>query len=173
MKSLDNFTKGKAQCRSCLNAYRQTIRDRHGDQHKAYIKEYNKTYYAKNREKALKWGRDNKRKYILAKYGLTESNFQKMVDEQNNRCKLCASKPKTHLYVDHDHTTGKIRGLLCHSCNVALGLFKDNITTLSNAILYLKGETSGSPNGVEKSDSVPNQECRQDAQSTDQSLPKA
>ena len=49
---------------------------------------------------------------------------------------------KSTLNVDHCHETGKIRGLLCHNCNRALGLFKDNVEFLERAILYLKGATT-------------------------------
>jgi len=48
---------------------------------------------------------------------------------------------KTKLVVDHCHSTGKIRGLLCHNCNRALGLMQDNVETLQNAIDYLKTDT--------------------------------
>lgn len=82
----------------------------------------------------------------LKKFGLTKENYNKLLKEQNNKCAVCktsighVSKNKTNcrLAVDHDHRTGKIRGLLCGSCNRALGLFKDSIDNLQNAISYLK-----------------------------------
>lgn len=52
-------------------------------------------------------------------------------------CKICGSFPKRKLSLDHDHKTGKIRGLLCNSCNMALGLFKDNTIFLLRASKYL------------------------------------
>lgn len=52
-------------------------------------------------------------------------------------CAICAITTSDVLHVDHCHTTGKIRGLLCHQCNVLLGASKDSITTLQNAIKYL------------------------------------
>ena len=60
-------------------------------------------------------------------------------------CYICGSKEEVGVYgkvkelsVDHCHTTGKVRGLLCQSCNVGLGAFKDNVKSLQNAIKYLK-----------------------------------
>jgi hypothetical protein len=69
-----------------------------------------------------------------------------MLIKQEGRCAICSLSETSRdrndkikvLSVDHCHVTGKIRGLLCHSCNVGLGLFKDNIDTIQNAILYLK-----------------------------------
>lgn len=74
------------------------------------------------------------------KYGITAEDFKRMYKEQNGKCKICCEEPATKrgLHVDHCHETGKVRGLLCHGCNVALGSFKDNINLLEKAIEYLK-----------------------------------
>jgi hypothetical protein len=53
-----------------------------------------------------------------------------------------ASKYNSGLVIDHCHSTGKVRGLLCHNCNRALGLFQDNITMLNDAIKYLERATT-------------------------------
>ena len=53
-------------------------------------------------------------------------------------CCICG-RADQRITVDHDHATGKVRGLLCHSCNVALGLLGDDISRLTAAIVYLKG----------------------------------
>jgi hypothetical protein len=59
-----------------------------------------------------------------------------MKKSQENKCWICESK--TSLVVDHDHSTGKVRGLLCSLCNTSLGGFKDNIESLKKAIEYLE-----------------------------------
>lgn len=92
-------------------------------------------------------GIDRSRKYSLqTKYGLTINDFNNMHKECNGECQICkihVNKLKGYnLYVDHCHTTGVIRGLLCNACNTALGNFKDDITTLENAILYLSQDMS-------------------------------
>jgi hypothetical protein len=74
------------------------------------------------------------------KYGITADNFKQMFETQQGKCAICNEEPKTKrgLHVDHDHETGKVRGLLCHGCNVALGSFKEDVTLLNKAIEYLR-----------------------------------
>jgi len=79
-----------------------------------------------------------KRHQLRYKYGLSEKDFNLKCEQQENRCKICGKFEQT-LYVDHCHETGKIRGLLCSNCNTGLGMFKDNINNLLNAVEYLKG----------------------------------
>jgi len=77
------------------------------------------------------------------------SKYKEMFKKQNGVCAICG-KPESRKYkdkivrlsIDHNHSTGKLRGLLCHRCNVALGLFLENTNFLSNAVRYLeKGGT--------------------------------
>ncbi len=71
-------------------------------------------------------------------YSMSEHEYIKKINEQGNLCAICLKKDKTKvLCVDHDHTTKKVRGLLCHNCNVGLGNFKDNPKILESAIAYL------------------------------------
>lgn len=78
---------------------------------------------------------------LKRQYGITLDEHNKMFDEQNGVCYLC-KKPGDgrwkKLCVDHDHTTGKVRKLLCRSCNTALGQVGDNVELLTNMIQYLK-----------------------------------
>lgn len=77
----------------------------------------------------------------LKKYGITPEQFEEMVELQGGRCLACWNKPgKRGLYVDHCHRTGRVRGLLCHNCNTALGLVKDKTATLKRMISYLEGK---------------------------------
>jgi hypothetical protein len=79
------------------------------------------------------------------KFGLTEDDYLKMAISQNFKCAIC-DKPETatrcgvvkNLAIDHCHTTGKVRALLCHSCNAAIGSFKENVDILESAVRYLK-----------------------------------
>jgi len=81
----------------------------------------------------------------LKKYGLNKESFMGLYQE--GCCNICKKKllPSTNIYdkqatVDHDHKTGRVRGILCHNCNRGLGMFKDNITYLQEATNYLKKE---------------------------------
>lgn len=81
---------------------------------------------------------EQKRRYALKRYfGITLEQYEEMFIKQNGVCALCGMKPQKPLSVDHCHTTNRVRGLLCQPCNMALGLLKDNIKTLQNAINYL------------------------------------
>lgn len=75
------------------------------------------------------------------RYGVTYEQYQEMLETQDSVCAICnekeSSSSRTNLSIDHDHTTGKVRGLLCTPCNVALGLFKDNIDLLKKAMRYI------------------------------------
>lgn len=79
-----------------------------------------------------------RRKYLAATYEMTEEMFETLYSMQEGECAICEKFfPKEKLQVDHDHKTGKVRGLLCFHCNLGLGHFKDNIRALANAIRYL------------------------------------
>lgn len=79
------------------------------------------------------------------KYGLSKGKFSEMLSERKNCCDICGEK-MTQPQVDHDHNTHKIRGLLCKSCNWALGNVHDSVEILESAIKYLK-KTGGENNG--------------------------
>jgi Recombination endonuclease VII len=70
------------------------------------------------------------------RYGLTFEAHQEMFEAQGGKCALCGER--TAADVDHDHNTGKVRGLLCRACNLGLGMFKDSVDGLERAIAYLK-----------------------------------
>lgn len=77
----------------------------------------------------------HKHKMLLHYHGITIEAYNTMVLEQNNKCLGCGKEGK--LNVDHCHKTGKVRGLLCSKCNVALGMVNDSIETLGRLIKYL------------------------------------
>jgi hypothetical protein len=72
-------------------------------------------------------------------FGITVEMRNEMQYKQENCCATCGAEFKTTPHVDHDHTSGKVRGLLCGPCNRALGLIKDNPETLLRMVTYLKG----------------------------------
>lgn len=73
----------------------------------------------------------------LYKYGLESEEYKQLLIEQAGRCKICQRAGGRKLVIDHSHETGKVRGLLCHSCNTALGKFQDSPVILMEAINYL------------------------------------
>nr|WP_127356620.1 endonuclease VII domain-containing protein [Actinacidiphila soli] len=75
--------------------------------------------------------------YLKRQYGLTEAERDAMVAGQFGICRICLAASAEH--VDHDHETGRVRGVLCFSCNAALGQFKDRPDVIRRAAAYLEG----------------------------------
>jgi len=103
-------------------------------------------YRSLNKEKLNKRQRDNltpeKRKVfkVKSKYGITIEEYNKMFNTQKGCCFICKihqTNLKKKLFIDHNHETGKVRGLLCGHCNSAIGFAKENIDILNNIINYL------------------------------------
>jgi hypothetical protein len=106
-----------------------------------------------NRAKSQRWrdrkSPDEKREYalrgnmskMLREMGLSREQYGQMVVDQNNRCAICGDPPNgkrfQRLAVDHCHSSGKVRGLLCASCNLSIGHFDDDVSRLQKAIDYL------------------------------------
>lgn len=137
-------------CRTCK------IERNESDYHKQIANKTGLNYTCKFciRERTKNWQKNNKeRKAISARryrtkdknriknvhlkcqYGITLADYNEMKISQNNKCLICNREVK--LVVDHCHTSGKVRGLLCYRCNSALGSFKDSVNILNNAIKYL------------------------------------
>ena len=112
-----------------------------------------KRHYVKNREKILEkqrvWRaspegqRKERENHLKKKYGITSEDYERMHENQDGKCAICETtetgdRRAKHFTVDHCHETGKVRGLLCHRCNTALGLFEDKTDRMNNAIQYLR-----------------------------------
>jgi len=165
LKSVSEFTKNrhtgcgpsvyKENCKSCA----RLLRDRESESKRAAIyrgktlderREKKRLYLSvpENLEKSRAYAREYAKKNphrqrirILAQYGLTEEGFDELLKSQNGVCAICGksrSEMKSNLVVDHDHKTGKVRGLLCVQCNTSLGNLKDNTDLLKKAAEYLE-----------------------------------
>jgi hypothetical protein len=118
---------------------------------KEKIRRDNREYREANRERLkayhAEWKKDNRRKmrnsHLLRMFGITVEDFERMANAQGGVCAICRrpqrAKNKRNLCVDHDHTSGRVRGLLCSQCNKAIGLFGESPEVLSRAIDYLGG----------------------------------
>lgn len=83
------------------------------------------------------------REQTLKVYGISVEDYDKMFANQEGVCAICGSasskrKGDKHLVVDHNHKTGKVRGLLCIQCNAGLGMFEDDVNIIHNAEVYLQ-----------------------------------
>ncbi len=97
-------------------------------------------YRKKAAERTKKWREANPDEQLKRNYGITREERDALFAAQGFKCAVCRTDDpgaKRDWNVDHCHSTGRVRGVLCHNCNVALGLLHDNKQTLANAILYL------------------------------------
>lgn len=137
-KEIDKFIHGK--CRDCYNQYQKEYRLKNLEKDSESKKRYYNKNKKKYREYEIKWRKENPEKTkeygLKNKHGISLEEYKNMLIKQNNKCFICHKK--INLYVDHCHKTNKIRGLLCNSCNKALGLFYDSTESLKRAIKYLE-----------------------------------
>lgn len=139
VKPLSDFNKDKGKtdgrhwcCKPCRKKYRQQTHV------KTQISAYNKAERKRNPE--LTKQRD--RKYTLLRYwSMTPDEFEALLNKHNRQCGICKkaerSSDKKPLVIDHCHTTGQIRGILCDNCNRGIGLLRDSTEILDAAIAYL------------------------------------
>jgi len=109
---------------------------------KGNLARYHSDPSAKERSRLI-----SRKSAALRKYGMTPEEYEELLCLTGGRCGICLAPPapRRHHHIDHDHATGRVRGLLCHSCNVALGHFRDNPHLLARAIEYL--ENTNAPRG--------------------------
>jgi hypothetical protein len=149
------YQRNKQKCLERTREYKRT--------HKDKVKEWSKKYCEKNKaaisirarerrlaniekykERERRAGKKNpiirKRAQLKRDYNITLDDYNNMLMAQNNSCAICGmpqNKLKKNLCIDHNHKTGEIRALLCHSCNLILGNCFESISVLERAIEYL------------------------------------
>ena len=111
-------------CRSCYNHANSTkeSRDR----------------ATRNRRSRPAENRARSQRHYLKQYGLTAEQYRDMLVGQAGRCLVCLRVSAKTLVVDHDHVTGRVRGLLCHPCNLAIGQLGDDASRLDRGAAYLR-----------------------------------
>jgi len=118
---------------------------------KERVSQLSKKYYTENKDSLLDYQRkyrehpvNNHRSFLQRldkEWGLSESKYVEMFSAQKGECPICESpliSDTKRPVVDHNHTTGDIRGILCDGCNRAIGLLGDSEVSLQNALNYLK-----------------------------------
>jgi hypothetical protein len=139
------MAKTKAQIAAYNKEYfaRPEVKERAKIRNAQYRKrraEYKKTEAGRVAEKRYRQTTRVKSAYrnrLKTRYGLTPEEVEQMKLDQNGMCGICIREPKTW-HIDHCHQTGKVRGMLCGSCNMALGLLKDSERRIINAAIYLR-----------------------------------
>lgn len=146
-----NRTKGQHRnfCHDCekdwIRKYHKTDsgKEKHKewvDNNKDKISEYREIYkhdlLKKERSKAY-----HRARWLMKTFNMTVDDYMAMYEKQEGKCMICGAVEngkRKNFCIDHDHATGKVRGLLCHNCNVAIGLMKDNTDLLKKAAEYLE-----------------------------------
>ena len=95
------------------------------------LRAYNKAYRAANVERTVKWQHTAR----LSRYHLTDEQYIEILKTQGGQCALCEGNAA---HIDHDHKTGRVRGVLCKACNLMLGVFEKRPTWVNKATEYLK-----------------------------------
>lgn len=146
--------KPKQQQKEHHNAYMRARYAANPEKARAYQREWkNKKYaedpeyrarvLAKNKIRVTQRSDEYKLVTRLKRYSMTVSNYLALYDAQSGCCGICAepfnSPYSRSVQIDHDHATGKIRGLLCSDCNTSLGKFGDDLEGIMRAVRYLEG----------------------------------
>lgn len=131
-KSLSEFGKQgdglQVWCKKCMNAFQRNWNKDHPD------------YYSTRKSRNQFYFRDQK---LMKVYGLTRLDYEEILKRQNSSCAICRSASQK-LVVDHDHLTGRVRGLLCRRCNTRLG-YVEMTDWASSAMKYLDLYRRSSP----------------------------
>lgn len=130
-------------CQDCTRAANRAIRKKWSPEQKIEKIAKQKQWRVNNPEKAKKAIRNAT---LKKKYGIDIEDYEKMIINQNNKCaNLGCLRDRAHLnnserffHVDHDHITGKVRGLLCQPCNTSLGLLEESMDRIMGLVNYLE-----------------------------------
>lgn len=134
-----NPAKAQARARRWQTKNHETLREKqkaYRATHKDQKTRTNRAWLAANPHKALEYYRRNK-------YGITNEQFDAMLAAQGHQCAICGKTQQRGWHIDHCHSTGRVRGILCHGCNIGLGAFRDRTTSLLKAIQYLERNNVG------------------------------
>ena len=129
-------------CKNCVKARNNKYRAEHPEEararHKKYHAEHHEEHCARNKKHYAEHREEARAIALMRNYGITIEEYDNMFAAQNGICAICG-KPQNgkRLFVDHNHETDKVRGLLCQNCNIALGHMGDDAQLLIKAIDYL------------------------------------
>lgn len=118
------YVKNRVRLKPVYRNYKQT--------HRLYYKKYMRAYYKKNKKMLGKKSRGRELKRL---YGISLEKFNLLKKKQNNRCKIC--NKRLPLCVDHSHKTGRVRSLVCKSCNWLIGRVENNKTKVHKILRYI------------------------------------
>jgi len=132
-----------SSCKECINEYQRQYRKT--KKHKKWFRKFMKTDQYKNKSRKY-WGKNKdkiRNRRIARVFGITTKDYDLMLESQGNRCAICDNSQNGRRFdIDHNHITGKVRGLLCVKCNIGIGLFdsdENGSEILKKAVKYIEG----------------------------------
>jgi hypothetical protein len=134
----------KGSCKKCRYERAKVWVKEHPERAKAYGKKWRDENKEQDRERKKKYREEDPERFrnntIRSRYGIEAEDVEQIVESQNNSCAICLKvfESRNDRRIDHCHITGKVRGILCHKCNSALGYFGEDTKNLSRAIVYLE-----------------------------------
>ena len=139
-----NPNSGDRRCLTCANSYAKEYAGTHGEERRQRSRNYYRNNPAKNLAASKQWRLDNPEKkkqcdrtgLLRREYGLSMSEYNQMISDAGGLCALCCEL-SDKLYVDHNHTTGKVRGLVCSRCNMLMGHLETNGYLVQRALVYI------------------------------------
>ncbi len=134
------------RCKKCSR--KQALDRYHSKEGQAYAKKRLKSGDSKKARD--KWEARNGKRFRflqkLKKYNLTEKSYAKLLCSQDNSCAICTANLESlnsrQVHIDHNHSTGRVRGILCNKCNQGLGLFNESILLFKKAVYYMGQESN-------------------------------
>lgn len=130
----EKYELNKEKLRARMRKYYSENKERYRQADKKFRDRDPKKYYAIHNKAARKVR-------LKREYNITPEEYENILQAQQNCCAICKKSQEQFskkLHIDHCHTTGKVRGLLCNACNLCIGKAEDSITILQNAVDYLK-----------------------------------
>jgi len=125
------FVRGnRSRCKKCHSAQNAAYNKKNPDA----LRDAKERFLVRHPDADVRYARRRR----LASYGLTEDDYVVLLEQQNGLCAVCKEASEKTLEVDHNHETGAVRGLVCHSCNAGMGSLRDDPELLRAAADYLE-----------------------------------
>lgn len=147
----DKPHKARGLCASCYDKWLKKANPDYAERQRLSTERWVRDNYPRVRDYHQKYALQDRtpqaqrhRRNALAAFGLTEQDYDRLYSKQEGKCAICGEEMK-RLSIDHDHTTGVIRGLLCRPCNLGLGMLKDSIEGVRAALDYLVRSSGEGP----------------------------
>jgi len=137
-------------CKNCYDVHLKKTNPDYRERQKLNTQNWIKTNVEKHRESQKSWRAKQDKKYLkeykrmkkIQSYGITVEDFNTLNGAQGGACAICGKIPPNgrSLHIDHNHSTGKVRGLLCFRCNFGMSYFSEDIEMFEKVLKYLRSE---------------------------------